>query len=119
MMCLGENFVVICLGSILNQDESSYVHQALLNSGREIIEISQEQLAAFAGNMLELCSIDGLRKIVMSQQAYDSLTSLQREILARYGEIVYTPLATIEHFGGGSARCMIAEIFTPSRNASF
>lgn len=119
MMCLGENFVVICLESIQNPDECSYVKQTLLHSGREIIEISQEQLAAFAGNMLELSSIDGLRKIVLSQQAYHSLTTLQREILSGYGEMVYTPLDTIEHFGGGSARCMIAEIFTPNRSASF
>jgi hypothetical protein len=119
MMCLGENFAVVCTDSIDNADEASLVSRSIEVSRRELIEISHRQMRSFTGNMLQLVNKDGQRLIVMSQQAYDALNMEQKHILATHGEIIYTSLETIEHFGGGSARCMIAEIFRPFPGASF
>ncbi|WP_207425362.1 citrulline utilization hydrolase CtlX [Pedobacter sp. SYSU D00535] len=112
MMCLGERFGVICMDSIPDQKEKTRVINELKNSGRELIAISQEQLSSFAGNMLQL-EATGRKVIVMSEQARNSLVPEQLKVLKKYGDIVSADLRTIESCGGGSARCMIAELKLP------
>ncbi|MCL7988391.1 arginine deiminase-related protein [Sphingobacterium sp. lm-10] len=112
MMSLGTTFAVICIDSITDEAQRKVVQQALKDSGREIITISEEQMNHFCGNILELrTKTDGDPLIVMSEQAYKHFTDEQKKKLATHGELVQTPLYTIEKYGGGSARCMIAEIF--------
>lgn len=111
MMCVADRFVVICLDSIDNKQERTHVIQTISDSGKELIEISEQQLQQFAGNMLQLHNTKGDKLLVMSQTAYHSLTQEQISRLEKYNEILYTDLNTIEVNGGGSARCMLAEIF--------
>ncbi|MFD2743256.1 MULTISPECIES: citrulline utilization hydrolase CtlX [Sphingobacterium] len=112
MMAIGTAFAVVCLDSIRDSARRQAVQHALEESGREIIEISEDQMNHFCGNILELrtkTNADPL--IVMSEQAYKHFSDAQKERLTVHGEIVKTPVYTIEKYGGGSARCMIAEIF--------
>lgn len=111
MMCVGEQFAVICLEAIRDAAEREYVKNLLETSGKEVVEISLQQMHRFAGNMLQLTSNDGAALLVMSQQAYQSLSNSQIKQLTKYCKIVSSPLNTIENCGGGSARCMIAEIY--------
>lgn len=111
MMCIGESFAVICLDSIRDPKEKKQVIDSLQTSGKEIVELSLEQIYKFAGNMLELKNTKGRNILVMSEQAQQSLSSKQVEQLQQYCKIVSSPLYTIENSGGGSARCMIAEIY--------
>ena len=113
MMCIGDRFAVICLDSIRNPEEKLNVTISLKGSGKEIIEISLEQMNKFAGNMLQVSNADAESLLVMSEQAYLSLTAEQVAILEQYSRIIYAPLYTIEKNGGGSARCMLAEIHLP------
>ncbi|POY37423.1 amidinotransferase [Solitalea longa] len=110
MMCIGTGYAVVCLNSIPDDDEREMVANSLNASGKEIIEITLEQMNEFAGNMLELKNEAGESLLVMSEQAYKSLAASQIEKLSRYSKIVYAPIDTIEANGGGSARCMIAEV---------
>ncbi|MFY0599282.1 MAG: amidinotransferase [Cyclobacteriaceae bacterium] len=111
MMCLGEQFSVICLDSIDNDFEKKTVIQSLSETGKEIVKISEDQCNRFAGNMLQVRNQEGKRFVVMSESAYRSLDSDQEEKLSRHGELLFSSLDTIEKYGGGSARCMMAEIF--------
>lgn len=111
LMCIGELFAVICLESITNSEEKERVSDLLLASGKEIVEISIEQMHQFAGNMLELKNNKGTNLLIMSQQAHQALTQHQINQLEKYCKLVSSPLYTIESSGGGSARCMIAEIY--------
>ncbi len=113
MMCVAEKFVVISFDTIPNPEEKEQVRFIINSSGKEIIEISMEQINNFAGNMLELKNQTGQSILVMSQRAKESLTKAQTETLSGYSKIVSAPLTTIENNGGGSARCMIAEIHLP------
>ena len=113
MMCVGDTFVVICLDSIHNPDERSTVESAIKNSGKDIIPISMDQMNHFAGNMLQLQNNQQEKILVMSSQAYQSLSPQQVSLLEKKGRIIHSPIDTIEKNGGGSARCMIAEIFLP------
>ena len=115
MMCIGDRFAVICLESIPNQHEKSFVKQVLNSTGKEIIEISLEQMNHFAGNMLQVSNTDGESLLVMSAQAYHSLNDEQIHALEKYSRIVYSTINTIETNGGGSARCMLAEIHLPQK----
>lgn len=115
MMCLGETFAVICLDSIDDKKEHKNVVKQLKENGKEIIDISEEQVNNFAGNMLALRNKQGERLIVMSTQAYNSLTNSQIQTLEKHGRIVHSSLDTIEACGGGSARCMLAEVFLPKK----
>ncbi len=114
MMCIAEKFAVICLDSISNQVEKEIVSQTLSQTGHEVISISFEQMNSFAGNMLALKSNTGKDLLAMSQSAFDSLTADQKIIIEKYCETVPLSIPTIETIGGGSARCMIAEIFLPA-----
>ena len=113
MMCIAEKFAVICLDSISNNVEKELVSQTLSQTGHDIIDISFEQMNRFAGNMLALKSNTGKDLLAMSQSAFDSLTADQKFIIEQYCEVVPLSISTIETIGGGSARCMIAEIFLP------
>ena len=111
MMCVADQFVVICLDCIDDETERVNVVNAIVNSGKEIIEISESQMQRFAGNMLQLQNPEGKKFLVMSLSAYQSLTPEQISNIEKYSEIIYSDLETIETNGGGSARCMLAEVF--------
>ncbi|GAA5093626.1 arginine deiminase-related protein [Chryseobacterium ginsengisoli] len=115
MMCVADKFVVICLDCIDNELERSKVIEAIKNSGKEIIEISEEQMQQFAGNMLQVQNKDDEKFLVMSETAYKSLNENQVSAIEKYCEIIYSDLNTIEVNGGGSARCMLAEVFLPKK----
>jgi hypothetical protein len=110
MMCIGDQFAVICLESIPDEKEREMVVSRLSSNGHEIIEISPDQMNHFSGNMLQVQNNSGDPLLVMSEQAYLSLNADQIERLEKYSRIIFSPLYTIEKNGGGSARCMLAEI---------
>ena len=113
MMCVGETFAVICTSSIDDKKERKNVIKHLKEDGKEIINISEKQVNSFAGNMLQVKGAKDASYIVMSQEAYNSLTELQIKTLQKHGEILSSSLNTIQTCGGGSARCMMAEVFLP------
>lgn len=113
MMCLGNEFVVICLEAINDMNEKWKVEESLKASEKEIIEITRRQMKKFAGNMIQLSGRNDESLIVMSDAALACLEGHQKDRLKRYGRLVHAPLDTIERTGGGSARCMIAEIYLP------
>ncbi len=113
MMCVAEQFVVICLDCIDDELEREKVQEVIKSTDKEVIEISEEQMHQFAGNMLQVQNEEGTQFLVMSQTAYKSLTKEQIEKIESYCEIIYADLNTIEINGGGSARCMLAEVFLP------
>ena len=113
IMCLGEKFSVICLDSIDDKKERKNVIKHLKEDGKEIISISEEQVNNFAGNMLQVLGNNEERYIVMSNAAFESLTKQQINQIEKHGKILYSSLDTIEACGGGSARCMMAEVFLP------
>jgi hypothetical protein len=114
MMCIAEDFAVICADAIDDKKERKMVLEALRKSGKEIIIITEDQVNNFAGNMLQVKGKDDQRYLVMSASAYQSLTAKQIETLQKFNPILSSSLDTIEACGGGSARCMMAEIFLPS-----
>ncbi len=114
IMCVGERFVVICLECIADEAERKQVERMLQETNKEVIEISIDQVHRFAGNMLQLRIRRGEGLLVMSSQAYYALLPDQIRKLEKYTQITYSDLATIERNGGGSARCMIAEIHLPA-----
>lgn len=111
MMSVADNYVVICLESIKDADERANVVATIEKTGKDILPISYEQMNRFAGNMLQLENKKGEKILVMSEQAHKSLTYEELSILQKYNRIIYSKLDTIEMNGGGSARCMIAEVF--------
>ncbi|MCD9854124.1 arginine deiminase-related protein [Epilithonimonas sp. JDS] len=115
MMCVADKFVVICLDCIDDESERQNVIDSIKNSGKELIEISEDQMQNFAGNMLQVQNNSGEKFLVMSQSAYKSLKPEQVSAIEKYSEIIYSDLETIETNGGGSARCMLAEIFLPKK----
>ena len=116
MMCLGDKLAVICLESIDDKKERKMVTQSLKADGKIIVPISEEQMHQFAGNMIELKNAEGQPLMVMSSAAFHSLLPQQIEAITAHCEIVHSDLKTIEHSGGGSARCMIAEVFLPRQS---
>ncbi len=117
MMSVADKFVVICLSSITNMDERKMVSEKILSSGKTIIDISLEQMNSFAGNMLQVNNREGEKFLVMSSRAYDSLSDDQRRELESFNPMIHTDLSSIETSGGGSARCMMAEIFLPEKES--
>ena len=113
MMCLGETFAVICLDSIDNKKERKNVIQHLKEDKKEIIDITESQMQQFAGNMLEVKGKNDKRFLVMSKAAHESLTKSQISRIESHCEIISSDLKIIEACGGGSARCMMAEVFLP------
>jgi hypothetical protein len=113
LMCMGSNFAVICMDSIPNPHEKVAVKESLLSTQKEIIDISFKQMNQFAGNMLEVKNKNGETLIVMSQNAYKALNESQKVTLQQFGKLIYADINTIENIGGGSARCMMAEVHLP------
>ena len=111
MMSIGLDYAVICKESIHDDSKAENIIKELVQSGKKIIEISREQINHFAGNILQLSSKTGEQLLVMSEEAYKSFTPSQISQLEKHGRCIFSPLYTIETVGGGSARCMIAEIF--------
>jgi hypothetical protein len=113
MMCLGERFALVCTQSIPNEAEREALVKSLTETGHEVIYLTYEQINHFAGNALEVCNKKGDRFLIVSKAGYDILTPEQRAVIEQYDEIVPIPLEVIETNGGGSARCMIADIRLP------
>ena len=110
MMALGETFAVICLDTIDNKNEAEHVVQNLKADFKEIISITEQQMHSFAGNMLQVEGTNEIKYLVMSQQAFESLTEEQISKIEIHCSILSSNLKTIETLGGGSARCMMAEV---------
>ncbi|MDP3313461.1 citrulline utilization hydrolase CtlX [Lutibacter sp.] len=116
MMCIAEEFVIICLDSIDDKKDKKNVIKHLKEDYKEIITISETQVAQFAGNMLQVLGNNGEKYIVMSQSALDSLNKGQLNAISKYCKIISSPIDTIEACGGGSVRCMMAEVFLPKKS---
>lgn len=115
VMCIADTFAVICLAAITDPDERLMVRHELEKLGKRIIEISLEQMASFAGNMLMVLTKKGQKILVMSTRAFESLTPRQIDQLDDYASLFHFNLSTIESNGGGSARCMMAEVHLPRK----
>ena len=113
MLTLGEDFALICMDSIKNEDERNALLKSFNDTGKELIDITYDQMESFAGNMIQLRNDMGERFVVMSLQAKNSLNAEQVKALENHGKILSPDITTIETTGGGSARCMIAEDFLP------
>ncbi|MGC1205465.1 MAG: arginine deiminase-related protein [Flavobacteriaceae bacterium] len=113
MMCIAETFAVVCLSSIDDKKERKNVVEHLKQDGKEIIDITEAQLNNFAGNMLQVKGTDEKLYLIMSEAAYKSLTENQIKRIKTHNDILFSSLTTIETCGGGSARCMMAEVFLP------
>ena len=111
MMCVGETFTIICLDAIDDKKEKKNVLKHLKSDGKEVIAISEEQVSQFAGNMLQVRGENDKRFLIMSSSAYKSLTKDQLQKIEKHNEVIHSSLETIETCGGGSARCMMAEVF--------
>ncbi len=115
LMCIAETFAVVCLAAISNPDERLMVRQELESLNKRIIDITLEQMASFAGNMLQVQTQKGQKLLVMSTRAFESLTPKQIDLLDDYATLFHFDLSMIEGNGGGSARCMMAEVHLPLR----
>jgi hypothetical protein len=113
MMCIAEEFAVICLDAISDLNQRDEVVNSLSNNGKTVMDITIDQMNQFAGNMLQVKNDKNEPLLVMSEQAFNALTKEQIDFLETYNKIVTAPLDTIEKHGGGSARCMLAEIHLP------
>lgn len=111
MMCVADRYVVVCLESIKSKSQKDSLKSTIRMTGKDIITINFSQMQHFAGNMLQVRNTKGEPLLVMSSQAYHSLTKTQVKKLEQFNPIIHSPLATIETNGGGSARCMMAEVF--------
>jgi hypothetical protein len=111
MMCVADQYAVICLDSIDHAEERSAVVASLGKTGKEIIAIAEDQMHHFACNMLQVENNAGKQFLVMSQTAYNSLIQEQIDRLSSYNDFIVVAIPTIERVGGGSARCMMAEVF--------
>lgn len=117
VMCMGEDFVIICMEVIRDDSEVNSLRYLFEQHGKEIIEISLTQMIAFAGNMLQVRNFRGEPLLIASEQAYQALTHTQLLQLEEHCRFVYSDLDTIETYGGGGARCMVAEIFLPVKES--
>ena len=115
MMCIAEEFAVICLDAIPDLIQRDMVADSLRNNGKTVMDITIDQMNQFAGNMLQVKNDKNESLLVMSDQAYHALSKEQVDLLETYNKIVTAPISTIEKHGGGSARCMLAEIHLPKR----
>jgi hypothetical protein len=115
MMCIAETFVIVCLASIDNKAERKNILKNFKEDGKKVIDISEEQVNNFAGNMLQVRGKNDELFLIMSQSAFNSLTQTQKSQINNHCKIISSSLDTIEACGGGSARCMMAEVFLPRR----
>jgi hypothetical protein len=114
MMCIGERFVILCAEAIPLPDRKE-VYRKLEEGGFEIIKINYDQMEAFAGNMMELRSKTGQSILAMSFAAFNSLETDQMKQIQQYAKVVHIDIPTIEKYGGGSLRCMLAGVFLPRK----
>lgn len=117
MMCIAETFVVICLSSIDDKAERKHLLKHFKEDGKKVIDISEDQVDCFAGNMLQVRGKGEERFLIMSQAALESLTPSQQTQIQHHCQIISSSLETIEACGGGSARCMMAEVFLPKKSS--
>lgn len=115
MMCVADKYAVICLDSIDDVEERRLVQNTLSRTGKEIIPISEAQMHQFAGNMLQVHNEKGIQFLIMSHAAYQSLNQEQIKKISEFNDIIHPDLHHIETNGGGSARCMLAEVFLPKK----
>ncbi|HAV65767.1 TPA: amidinotransferase [Patescibacteria group bacterium] len=116
VMSLGSSFAVVCAEAFISADERETVLDSLYSSGREVILISLKQMAQFGANLLELRSTKDHPFIALSHAAYQTFTYEQEDRLAKHGRLLPLRIPTIEKYGGGSVRCMLAEVFLPTQN---
>jgi len=113
MMCIGDIFAVVCLDAVKNPDERYLLRNVLEETGKDLIEITLDQLDSFAGNMLMVRNLKDEKLLAMSSAALGSLSASQRSRLEDYAQPIAFDLSVIEANGGGSARCMLTEIHLP------
>jgi len=111
VMCMGDDFVVICLKAIADEESRADLLKEFAQLGKKVLEISLEQMNRFAGNMLLLKDRHGGNKLVLSETAFQSLAEAQVSFLKSRAELIRFQIPTVEFIGGGSARCMLAEVF--------
>ena len=112
-MALGEDIAVVCMSAIRDENEKKMLLEAIGRTEKKLVDLSWEQVLNFAGNMIQLRDKENHLIWVMSESARSSLTPDQLLMLRASGDILSSPIPTIEKYGGGSVRCMIAEIFLP------
>lgn len=115
MMALGEDFVVIGMSTIKDEEQKKMLLDLFEKTNKTVIDISFKQILSFAGNMLQVRNEKGETYLVMSQQAFESLTEEQITEIEKRTKILSSPIEAIETLGGGSARCMMAEVFLPEK----
>ena len=113
VMCIADRYAVVCLDAVDDKKERRFLEKSLKFDGKKIIAISEEQMHSFAGNMLQVQSQTGKTHLVMSQQAYDAFSPEELNSLKALDALIVVSIPTIEYCGGGSARCMMAEVFLP------
>lgn len=113
LMCIGTEFAIVCLDAIKNEDDQEKILDSLSATNHKVIAISYAQMKLFAGNMMEVKSKSGEHVVLLSQQAFLSLLPGQLDALSRFAEPISISIPTIEAYGGGSVRCMVAAIFNP------
>jgi hypothetical protein len=113
MLAIGSRFALICSESITSHAERKQVLQQLSKTGKDVIDFSYSQMESFCCNAIELCNSDGERITVLSKTAFDALTKIQKKRLNKQTRLLPVQIPTIEQTGGGSARCMLAEVFRP------
>lgn len=118
VMSVGDEFAVVCGEAIHNAEERKRVFDSLKNTGRMVTTITLEQMGNFCGNILQIRNLRGEPLIIMSQSAYEGFTQDQKISLSGSGKLIHVSIPTIEYYGGGSVRCMLAEIFLPRSAAS-
>jgi hypothetical protein len=116
MMCVGEKFVVVCMEAIKELEDRKALINSFSETKKELITISYAQMNAFAGNMLQIKTKEGTSLIVLSNTAYMALGKKQMKSLSKFGELLPVSIPTIEEVGGGSVRCMMAEVFLNPKN---
>jgi hypothetical protein len=110
LMCMADRYVVICLDAVYDQIEREKLLEQFSSTQKEVVQISFEQMDHFCGNMLQVQNKHGEYFLVMSTQAYEYLTAEQVKQLQAFQPIIHSDITTIETLGGGSARCMMAEL---------
>jgi hypothetical protein len=117
MMCVGTKFAILCLDAITNEDDQETLLQMFSQTGHRVVAISFAQLEAFAGNMIEVQTHRGDLLVLLSETAFGSLLPGQVNAISEHAEMLPLRIDTIEKYGGGSVRCMIAGIHLPKRNS--
>ena len=111
MMCVGTKFAVICLDAIKNEEDQEVLLQSFFETQHQVVAISHKQLRLFAGNMMEVLTKAGEPVVLLSDEAFQSLLPGQIDAISKHAEPIPLSIPTIEHYGGGSVRCMVAGIF--------